>query len=89
MPKSIPKADRSSTIEHLLDALGNSLTDALVWASADRIVRGCNKAGIDILGYEREELLGKNLLDILPAGLPEEFSLLDAALGRLLGQFRK
>ncbi|MDD5094330.1 MAG: PAS domain-containing protein [Dehalococcoidia bacterium] len=82
MPKSIVINNPISARKDSLAMLLNSFSDALVWADTEGKIIGCNGVALRMLGYSQKGMLEKSLTDIIPAGLPKEFSLFDAALGR-------
>ncbi|MBI2889223.1 MAG: PAS domain S-box protein, partial [Nitrospirae bacterium] len=58
-------ADRWSTSEGIIDQLIELLPDMVGCSDAERRITRVNQKALDITGYTREELIGKNFADIL------------------------
>ncbi len=57
---------RDTTItRNYLNTVLNSLGDAVLVTSPDGLVKSCNDAAEQLLGYDAEELLGKPLMDLI------------------------
>jgi len=57
---------RETTItKNHLDAVLNSLSDAVLVTSPDGIVKSCNQAACRLLGYAEDDLFGKPVLDFI------------------------
>jgi diguanylate cyclase (GGDEF)-like protein/PAS domain S-box-containing protein len=57
---------RDTTItRNYLNTVLNSLGDAVLVTSPDGLVKSCNEAAQQLLGYDADELLGKPLMDLI------------------------
>ncbi len=57
---------RTNTLESEMDSLLNVLDDGIIGVDAGGSVHAFNKRAESITGYEKEEVLGKNIEEILP-----------------------
>jgi diguanylate cyclase (GGDEF)-like protein/PAS domain S-box-containing protein len=65
---------RDTTItRNYLNTVLNSLGDAVLVTSPDGLVKSCNDAAEQLLGYDAEELLGKPLMDLIDVAHRDNF----------------
>jgi len=64
-PAVAPEASSSAVALQLLE----SAPDAILGADADGHIRLVNRAAVELFGYERDELLGRPIEDLVPAAL--------------------
>ena len=63
---------KSTVSKQYVDNIIKSMSDSLVIASPDGIIRSVNKATLDLLGYAEADLVGKPLGNILLTEEPEQ-----------------
>lgn len=63
-----------------LDNIINSMLDTLIVINSDAVITVVNESTLNLLGYKRNELLGKPLKNIFAGGVPEKDSLIDKLL---------
>jgi len=95
-------ADSGNMADMLIHATGNGIyrsivehaTEAILLLDKDSLIHDANHRAISLLGYSREDLLGKHLLDLMEGESREEYRdlLADGSVGRDLFtqvQFRR
>ena len=58
-------------LEHFADRLVAGMSDAIVYADADGVIRRWNRGATRIFGFNETEALGRSLDIIIPQGLRE------------------
>ena len=69
--------------EHRYRNLVNSIRDAIVVANTDREIIGCNPAFEDLFGYDEEEILGEQTIELYHN--PEDFEAMGEELREHIG----
>lgn len=64
----------------ILDTVINAIPAPVFFKDRDGRYTGCNRAFLDYLGYEREDVIGKTVYEIAPAELSEKYHSADLHL---------
>ena len=68
----VPEKPANAELTYLLAAIVESSDDAIIGKTLDGIITSWNKGAEEIYGYKADEVIGKHVSILVPAGYPDD-----------------